>query len=179
MEVKVDEAFQQAAMRAVALSDAELNQQHLALWIGHEQLGLSSLACQLAQLVVSVPCIGHVARLSLSVEVAVCLSEVTRQRDQQAQRACTNESRKDSKVEPEQVGQREGGGEGERDTYGLSEESQRELVTQLDLHKRAFRRGLDENMRRKKSAQQARTWERLQQEGRAAGYARSDDRDNI
>jgi len=130
---------------ALPLSKLELAQPALALWFGHEEAGLSSEACARCGFVASVPCNGHVARLSLSVEVAVCLSEVARQRECATGNDGTGRLVAEGGGRPngEQMGEGradEGGIAGVTENelegalgYGLTAAAQRELVQRLGL----------------------------------------------
>ena len=70
----------EGATQTKALTDAGLTQTKLALWFGHETGGLSAGILARVQGAVAPPCRGLLPRLPLSVQVAICLSEVARQR---------------------------------------------------------------------------------------------------
>ena len=65
---------------AEPLHRVDLTGQRLAILIGNEHSGLSAQARQLADLQVTVPLVGMVRSLNLSVAAAICLYEVCRQR---------------------------------------------------------------------------------------------------
>lgn len=63
------------------LVEADLTAPRLALLFGNEHRGLSDTALEAADMVLSIATVGMVRSLNLSVAAAVCLYEVTRQRN--------------------------------------------------------------------------------------------------
>ena len=70
----------EGSTEAKALVEAGFTQTKLALWFGHEMAGLSAAILAQVQDAVALPGRGLLPRLPLSVQVAICLSEVARQR---------------------------------------------------------------------------------------------------
>lgn len=67
---------------AESILDADLTNPDLALLFGNEHRGLSETALRMADRHLTIPLGGMVRSLNLSVAAAICLFEITRQRDQ-------------------------------------------------------------------------------------------------
>jgi len=67
---------------AESILDADLTNPDIALLFGNEHRGLSEKAVELSDRQLTIPLGGMVRSLNLSVAAAICLFEVTRQRDQ-------------------------------------------------------------------------------------------------
>ena len=68
---------------AESVWDADLTTPEIALLFGNEHRGLSPIAVDMADRQLTIPLVGMVRSLNLSVAAAICLSEITRQRQQQ------------------------------------------------------------------------------------------------
>ena len=72
---------------AESILGADLTTPDIALLFGNEHRGLSETAVEMADRRLTIPLGGMVRSLNLSVAAAICLYEVTRQRDQQGPEA--------------------------------------------------------------------------------------------
>ncbi len=68
---------------AESIFQADLMTAEIALLFGNEHRGLSEEAVEMADRLVTIPLVGMVRSLNLSVAAAICLYEITRQRDHQ------------------------------------------------------------------------------------------------
>lgn len=71
---------------ATPLAGADLRGERMALLFGNEHTGLSTEARRLVDLEVTIPLVGMVRSLNLSVAAAICLYEATRQRERTPER---------------------------------------------------------------------------------------------
>jgi len=67
---------------AESILEADLTTSRIALLFGNEHRGLSQTAVEMADRHLTIPLCGMVRNLNLSVAAAICLFEVTRQRNQ-------------------------------------------------------------------------------------------------
>lgn len=67
---------------AESVMEANLTNPHIAVMFGNEHRGLSEDALEMADRHVTIPLRGMVRSLNLSVAAAICLYEITRQREQ-------------------------------------------------------------------------------------------------
>ena len=65
---------------ATPLPEAPLKDQRMAIWFGNEHRGLSETALSAADMRITIPLIGMVHSINISVAVAITLYEATRQR---------------------------------------------------------------------------------------------------